>query len=125
MKIIPLAIIRSPSDKEKINFRGGLRIPINEPKRGILGQRAREVRVSAFAPTEVGEWRGCANISGEIKTVPGYESDQHAEKIDRPLDADINIENTINRQNNQSRNDRQDITNAQIDEKQRIEQKQH
>ncbi len=123
MKIIPLAIIRSPSDKEKINFRRRLSISVDKLECGILGQRACQVRLPTFAANEIREWRGRANVSREIKGMPGCKKDQRPKEIDRPSDTDINIEDTINRQNHQSRNNRQDITNAQIDEQQSIKKK--
>src|SRR6188508_1231731 len=53
VKIVSLTIIRSPPDKEKINF--GIRrcFPVNIAKRRILRERSRQIAVAAFRTNQI------------------------------------------------------------------------
>ncbi len=56
--------------------------------------------------------------------MPSGKAKKAKEQINRPLDAKIEIKNTVNRQDDQRRHDRQNIADPEIDQEDRISQKQ-
>jgi hypothetical protein len=51
VKVIPLAIIRSPADKQKINFRSRWLVTVDKLNRGIFRQLAGQIGIAAFTST--------------------------------------------------------------------------
>src|SRR6266498_1804441 len=96
VKIIPLAIITSPADKEKINFRRRRRRLVDEAKGRILRQHSLEVCVAAFAAAQITERFRRANIVPKVAPMPCHESYESDKEIDRPLDAEIDVEDAVN-----------------------------
>src|SRR6266542_8316 len=99
VKIIPLAIITSPADKEKINFRRRRRRLVDEAKGRILRQHSLEVCVAAFAAAQITERFRRANIVPKVAPMPCHESYESDKEIDRPLDAEIDVEDAVNSKN--------------------------
>src|SRR5581483_8139891 len=124
VEIIPLAIIRSPADKEKINFRLGRRRPRDVLKRSVLGQPARQISVAADGAGKIFEGRRFAPVAPDVNAVPKRKQRDRRVEQERALDREIDIEDAVHRQNHQRRHDRKNVADAQIDENNRVEQKQ-
>ncbi len=117
MKIISLAIIRPPADKEKINFRRRRRAAIDVLKRRVFRQVAAEIFGPTFDPAQITERRGFRKIIPEVDPVPRSKNNEPGKQKDRPPHAQISIEDTIHRQNDQRRHDRKNVTDSQVHEK--------
>src|SRR5678815_3801535 len=101
MKIVSVAIIRPPADKEKINSRTRWRRVIDVLKRAVFGQHPIEIGTPGFSAREKTNRRRFSKIMPSIRGMPNGHRQNNHKQVDRAFDIQINIENAVYGQNNE------------------------
>ena len=117
MKIVPIAIIRPPANKEKINSRGRWRRVIDVLERAVVGQHPIEIGPPGFSAREKTNRRRFSKIASSVRAMPNAHRQNNHKQINWAFDIKINIKNAVGGQNNERWNDRQDVTYAHVNKK--------